>query len=151
MIMATAMNGVIGNSKLNGKMPWYIREELKFFRNETLGKAVVMGRKTAEDVGLLDRRLCISMSASGKGVPGYTQMRYSEVMALSMIREVMICGGAEIYNLFMNDAARLVISELNIDAIGDIYAPKFDRSKWITDKTEEFNSFTVIRRSKNEL
>ena len=123
IIAAVAKNGVIGNSKLD-KMPWFIPEELKFFRLETFGKVVVMGRKTAEQVGELDSRRCIVMSRDENcKVPGFETMSYAGIVNLSQHLPVMICGGAEIYSAFLDIASSAIISELDFEAKGDIFMP----------------------------
>lgn len=148
IIAAVARNGVIGNSKLkDGKMPWHIPEELRFFREETMGKVVVMGRKTAESVGYLKGRHCAVMSTRpGYELDGFKTLGYNDVMNLALSKEVMICGGAEIYQLFMNDASKITISELDISAPGDILMPPISRTRFMMSGTKEYDRFTVVRR-----
>lgn len=149
IIAAMARNGVIGNSKMS-KLPWVVPEELGFFRKETMGKVIVMGRKTAESVGALDGRRCVVMSTKmNYRLNGFETMRHSEIIKLSYSNQVMICGGAEIYNLFMQDANEAIISELDLEAHGDIFMPKLPKGFKMV-RTEHFSRFTVVRRIRHD-
>lgn len=141
LIVAVAKNGVIGNSKLN-KLPWKIPEELQHFKEQTYGKVVVMGRTTANQVGPLGGRRCLFMSRSKENPPrGY--IHADQAMVLNMNTEVMICGGAEIYSLFMPFASRVIMSELDIEVNGDIFMPKINRHEWIELGVEKYDRFIV--------
>lgn len=113
-IVACDKNGLIGN---NGVLPWRVPEDLKFFREMTYGKTVVMGRKTWESLGSkpLPGRRNIVLSRS----LDYT---VDDILKLNA-DEVWIIGGAEIYNLFIPYYDEFYWSEIYGDFKGDVYLP----------------------------
>ncbi|HEY8396146.1 MAG TPA: dihydrofolate reductase [Bacilli bacterium] len=119
-IVACDKNGLIGN---NGALPWRVPEDLKFFKEMTYGKTVVMGRKTWESLGSkpLPGRRNIVLSRS---------LDYTDNIARSVddilklhADEVWIIGGAEIYNLFIPYYDEFYWSEIHGDFKGDVYLP----------------------------
>ena len=152
LIAAVSSNGVIGNSKLN-KMPWHCSEELKFFKGETMGKPLIMGRVTAEQVGPLPGRHCIVLSRDKHySLPGFETMSMDNFLfEYEKDKDIhyMVAGGREIYNLFMPYADFTTVSYMNFEAEGDIYLPCMNRRggyKWDTIEEIQFDEFTVIRR-----
>ena len=100
MIAAQSSNHVIGDSKTN-KMPWHCSEEIKFFKAETMGKTLIMGRTTAESVGKLPGRDAIVLSRNK-----YYTLDGFETMSMDNFlheyeknpeKEYMVDGGREIY------------------------------------------------------
>ena len=127
-------------------MPWRLPEDLKRFRQLTLGHAVIMGRKTYESI----------VSVSGKPLAGRDNIvitRSSEwahsgcrtvnslEAALAAVREpqhAFVIGGAEIYALALPIATRLYMTEIERDFEGDTFFPEFDRSRWREVSRERF-------------
>ena len=144
MIAAIAKNRVIG---LNNKMPWHISGDLKYFKAQTMGKPMIMGRNTFESMGKLPGRTSIVISrnvnyVAGEGVIVVTSLDEAITFATEIATrdgqdEVMIVGGAQIYKLAFPHADRLYLTEVDIEPKGDAYFPEFDRTTWI-ETTREF-------------
>lgn len=152
-IAAVSSNGIIGNSKLN-TMPWHCSEELQFFKRETMGKIIVMGRTTAEQVGKLPDRECIVISRdSNYKLKDFTVMNKFDLLDCvdyNPTIDYMICGGAEIYRLFMYECDHTIISYMKFTAEGDVRLPISNEADDVWKITEEINydEFTVIKSSK---
>lgn len=157
LIAAMADNGVIGK---DGKMPWHLPEDLRYFKAQTLGKPVIMGRKTWESIGAkpLPGRdnFVISRNpdynAEGAIVVG------SLDEALSLVEwadEVMIAGGGQIYAEALALADRLYLTEVHIETDGDARFPAFNGGEWVEISREDRTdgdtaySFVVLDRSFN--
>lgn len=126
MIAAMAANRVIG---LDNKMPWHLPADLKHFKAVTLGKPVVMGRKTYESIGrpLPGRRnIIVSRQAAPANSPVEWVNSIEQALALvADMPEVMIVGGAEIYQQCLPLATRLYLTEIELDVAGDACFPDY--------------------------
>lgn len=132
MIAAQANNRVIGN---DNKMPWYLPEDFKYFKRVTLGKPIIMGRKTFESIGRpLPGRLNIvvtrdeSYQRDGVRVVSSLEDAFDLAEAQAMIdgvEEVMVIGGAQIYRQALDSAQRLYITQVDADVKGDACFPDF--------------------------
>jgi len=140
-------NGRIG---VNGKMPWHIPEDLKYFKAMTLYKIVVMGRKTYESIGKhLDNRTNIILSADEDFYPPECIVVRSIKEVFDLLnkmkpsglpsREIMIIGGASIYKQFLPHADKLYITKVHIESslshpsdieIKETFFPDVDWSLW---------------------
>ena len=137
MIAAVARNGVIGR---DGDLPWRIPSDMKFFKQTTMGKPIVMGRKQFESVGKpLPGRVNIVVSRQKgyqpDGVLVFDDFEAAldharQIAAADGADEVMIIGGGEIYALGLPVADRLYLTEVEIDAEGDTHFPKIDPDLW---------------------
>lgn len=127
MIFACDLNGVIGK---NGDLPWRQSTDLQFFKKTTLGKTVIMGRKTWESLPFpLPGRRNIVISRSNRD--DVDVMSVQEIRELAKTEDVFIIGGGEIYSVFIEDSS--VIYRTVIDSEvegGDTFAPEIN--------TEEF-------------
>lgn len=126
MIAAMAADRVIG---LDNQMPWHLPADLKHFKAVTLGKPVLMGRKTYESIGrpLPGRR---NIVVSRQPAPANSSVEWvssiEQGLALvSAMPEVMIIGGAEIYQQCLPLASRLYITEIELQVAGDAYFPDY--------------------------
>ena len=143
LIVAVADNGVIGQE---GRLPWRLPEDLKYFKRVTLGKPIIMGRKTWESIGRpLPGRTNIVISRQ----PGY-QAEGARVVAtlpeaLDLARsvaekdgadELMVIGGEAIYRLALPLADRLYVTEVHAEVPGDARFPPWDRSEWLEIRRE---------------
>jgi len=139
IIAAMTPTRVIADSGTNG-MLWHNREELKHFRQQTLGKTCIVGRKTAEQMPVLDGRdvLVISSKINYKHSK-YNLLLLSESVLRDSNEEFMVIGGAEIYKLFMPYADKIIISVVDIDAKGDILFPELDDT-WIQESVDSSNA-----------
>jgi dihydrofolate reductase len=133
LIVCMAQNRVIGRA---GCMPWRMPSDLKHFRATTLGKAVVMGRKTFQSVGrLLDGRTNYIVSRQHNlVVPGATVVSGVEdalqLERAKAVAEVMIIGGGEIYAAALPIADRVIITELAVPLDGDTRFPDLPVHQW---------------------
>lgn len=125
MIAAYAHERVIGK---DGQVPWTLPADSRYFQQTTLGKIVVMGRKTFEslDEPLLRRRNIVLSSDPAFHPAGAEVLRTkAEVLALG---DVWIIGGEQIYRLFLDVADRLYLTEIELDVEGDTFFPEWDRA-----------------------
>ena len=140
------MNGVIGNSQLN-KMAWHVPEELKHFKDNTMGKVIVMGRKTTEETGKLRGRDCIVLSKDpGYKLDGFTTLTIEELLTMNEYdfdKQYAICGGAEIYRQLIPYASFAIISYMDFEAKGDVLMPPINRSDWRRVLSTTHNKFTA--------
>jgi dihydrofolate reductase len=137
LIVAVADNGVIGRENA---MPWHLRSDLKRFKALTVGKPVVMGRKTFAAIGkpLPGRTNIVLTRDPGYRAPGIVVATELDA-ALAVARgdalrrfaaEIMVIGGAEIYARLISRAARLEITEVHDRPEGDTFFPPFRREEW---------------------
>lgn len=151
MIAAVSQNGIIGNSKLD-KMPWYCKEELQHFKQETIGGTIIMGRTTAEQVGVLSGRDCIVLSRNQDYMlDGFrtitTELLLNEV-DLNPDNRYYIAGGAQIYKELIPYITESIISYMNFEVDGDIFLPEHRINKyWRVKETLHDPQFTIIRRN----
>jgi len=137
LIAAVAENGAIG---MAGGLPWHISGDLKFFKAKTLGKPVIMGRKTYDSIGkpLPGRpNIVITRNASfaAEGVESVGDLESAMTLAGSLAldsgaAEIMVIGGAEIYAQAMPFAGRLYITEVAAAPEGDAFFPKIEKAAW---------------------
>jgi len=137
LIVACAENGVIGR---NNALPWHLSEDLRYFKRVTMGKPIVMGRKTYESIGRpLPGRTNIVISRnpdfSAEGVKSVTSLadalRLAEQVALiDGARELMVIGGAQIYAEALPKADRLYFTQVHADVEGDAHLPQIDWTQW---------------------
>ncbi len=115
-------------------MPWHLPDDLKRFKALTLGKPVMMGRKTAEAIGrALPGRRNLVLSRSGAALfPGMQCVRtLADCLALVAGEELMVIGGGEIYALFLPLADTLHLTHVDTQVVGaDAFFPAFDESRW---------------------
>jgi dihydrofolate reductase len=147
MIVATAQNRVIGR---DNALPWYLPNDLKYFKQTTLGKPVIMGRKTYESIGKpLPGRTNIVITRQTDYLPEGVKVVHSVAEARDLAEsvclidgqeEAMIMGGAEIYTLALPDADRLYLTEVHADVDGDAYFPEYDKTEWQEISREDFNA-----------
>ena len=131
LVVAMARNGVIGH---DGGLPWHLPADLKRFRAITMGKPIVMGRRTHESIGrALPGRRNIVLSRA----PGYQaadcevfESLDAALVALADETEVMIVGGAALYAEALPHAASLYVTDVDAELEGDVHFPAFDREAW---------------------
>jgi dihydrofolate reductase len=131
IIVAYAANRVIGK---DGKMPWHLSEDLKRFRQLTMGHHIVMGRKTWESIGKLlpGRKHIVVTRRSGYRVPGAQVVDSMEaaIAAAKGDSEIFIIGGGEIYALALPVANRILATEIEREFDGDAKFPDIDDADW---------------------
>jgi len=130
LIAALASNGAIG---LAGKMPWHLPGELKHFKEATMGKPIVMGRKTWESIGrpLPGRHNIIVTRDQEFQAEGCDVVRsLEEAFRVARGLEVMIIGGGQLYAQAMPLATRMILTEIDHTPEADTWFPEWDRSAW---------------------
>jgi dihydrofolate reductase len=137
IIVATAENGVIGK---DGKMPWHLPSELKYFRARTIGKPVVMGRKTFLAIGkpLPGRDNIVVTRDPGYAAPGiFVAHALADAIAIARTKaaasgatEIMVIGGAEIYAQALPLAQRVYLTRIACSPDGDAHFPSLPLSEW---------------------
>ena len=140
--VARARNGVIGR---DGGLPWRLKSDLALFKAATLGKPVIMGRKTWESLPKrpLPGRMNIVLTRDGS----YEEMslakgalvceRFDEAVAIAREQaeedgadEVCVIGGAALFELALPRARRIYLTEVDAEVEGDVVLPPFDESRW---------------------
>ena len=143
LIAAVAANGVIGR---DNQLPWRLSADLRYFKAMTMGKPIVMGRKTFASIGkpLPGRTNIVMTRDSGLRLHGTSVWLVTHIDAVYAIaedvafaEEVMVIGGAEIYALTLPFADRLYLTEIHRDYAGDTFFPAFDRADWRETSREE--------------
>ena len=131
IIAAVASNGVIGH---RNRMPWRLPEDLRRFRQLTLGHAVIMGRRTFESIGgpLAGRDTIVITRSPDWTRSGCRAVRSLDAALAAVVepRDAFVIGGAQIYALAIPIASRLYMTEIERDFEGDAFFPEFDRLRW---------------------
>lgn len=131
IIVAMSTNRVIG---AEGALPWRISDDLKRFKALTMGKPIVMGRRTWESIGrpLPGRQNIVITRQDGFLAEGCDVVA-SPAAALEKSGdavEIMIIGGSQIYDLFLPKATRLLVTQVHAEIDGDAYFPPIDDAEW---------------------
>ena len=148
IIVAAARNGVIGK---DNKLPWHLPQDLKYFKAQTTGKPVIMGRKTFESIGkplpnrtniIITRNpdwthenvlVCRSLADAISEAKKLSNESFSEAQAFS---EVMIIGGAEIYKTALPLVDKIYLTRIDADVEGDAWFPELLESEWVLSHTQ---------------
>ena len=135
IIAAMDKNKAIG---FQGRLPWRLIEELAHFKRMTLGKPVIMGRKTFDSLGgkTLPGREILTVSRSGLSLQ-------AALAQTKDVPEVMIAGGGEIFKQCLPLATHMVLSFIDGEYRGDVFFPEYDTYTWHLDKEEQHEGFTV--------
>jgi dihydrofolate reductase len=144
LVAAVGENNVIGNA---GQLPWRLKSDLQHFRQVTLNRPVIMGRKTYESIGkpLTGRTNIVLTRDLGLIAPG-TVLATSLDAALAMARqdaakrgvdEIMVIGGSDVFEATMARADRLEITHVHAAPEGDSFFPAIDLGVWREVSREE--------------
>jgi dihydrofolate reductase len=137
LIAALARNRVIGR---DNRLPWRLPADLRFFKQTTLGKPLLMGRRTWESIGrpLPGRRMIVLSRAPGYLALGCTVVRSLDeaLQAAGVVPEIMVIGGALLYAQTLPLAARLYLTRVDADLPGDTWFPEWDARDWGLDWEE---------------
>lgn len=138
LVVAAARNGVIGRE--NG-LPWRLPDDLKRFKALTIGKPILMGRKTYASIGRpLPGRLNLVLTRDTRfRAEGVTVVHSWEeaVAAIPAGSTLMVIGGAEIYALALPHAHRVHLTEVDADVQGDVHFPELSVKEWREVAREE--------------
>ncbi len=137
LIAAVGENGVIGSG---GDLPWRVRADMQHFRSATMGKPVIMGRKTFGSLGrALDGRWLIVVTRNKEFSAENVEVAHdlAEALRLAEVRarehgadEICVVGGGEIYGAVMARADRLSITHVKASPVGDTRFPRIDPDEW---------------------
>lgn len=138
LVAAMASNRVIG---INNTLPWHLPEDLKHFKAVTLGKPVLMGRKTYDSIGRpLPGRRNIVITRQADWQAAGVEVAHSLEQALEMaadVAEVCLIGGAELYRQAIATADCLRLTEIAQSFEGDAHFPAFDAQSWLEESRSE--------------
>ena len=156
LIVAVSENGVIGR---DGELPWRLSDDLKRFKAVTLGKPVVMGRKTWESIGrpLPGRQNIVVSRRPGLELDGadVVDSAAAAIDAAAGVDEIMIIGGSEIYAMFLPHAERIYLTRVHAEVQGDARFPELgsdwrlvsDERHAADDNNDHDMSFRVYERT----
>lgn len=138
LVVAMAENRVIG---IDNGLPWRLPADLQHFKRVTMGKPVVMGRKTFESIGrpLPGRRnVVVSRNADyqAEGCETFTSVA-SVLECLAQAPEIMVIGGANLYAQLLPHAHRIHLTLVHASVPGDAYFPELDHARWRTLSRED--------------
>ncbi len=157
-IVAIGKNNVIGK---DNQIPWYLPEDLKWFKRQTLGHAVIMGRKCFESIGRpLPKRSNIIITRDVFYLAQGCEIVHSLSEGIAKAAsegetEAFIIGGGEIYTQSMALVDKIYLTEVEIDVEGDVFFPMLNLSEWqlvleekhIKDEKNEWNyTFKIFER-----
>ena len=138
LIVAVADSGAIGR---DNALPWHLPEDLKRFKRLTMGKPMIMGRKTFESIGRpLPGRLNIVVTRDANYRRDDVTVVHSvddALVAAGEAEEVMVIGGADLFRLFMPVARRVHLTRVHGDIAGDVHWPALDTS-WEKTAAEDY-------------
>lgn len=138
IIAAMDRNHLIGNKN---HLPWHLPADFAHFKAVTMGKPIVMGRKTFESIGKpLPGRKNIVLSRNAEmrfdGVDCVSD--FSQAVALvNGAEEMMVIGGSTIYEMLLPGVDRMYLTYVDAEFEGDAWFPKFDKNQWIETEVEE--------------
>lgn len=137
LVVAAARNHVIG---CNNRLPWHLPQDLKYFKSVTLGKPIIMGRKTFESIGKpLPGRTNIVITRQTDWNAGGVRVAHDLPSAIGLAKdvaardgaeEVMIIGGAEIYRSSLSLAQRIYLTRIDAEMEGDAFFPPLAGDEW---------------------
>jgi len=163
VVVAAAENGVIGR---DNALPWHLPEDLRYFKRVTMGKPIVMGRRTFESIGRpLPGRTNIVITRNrdfrAEGVRVVNSLDEALDLAEAVahndgVDELMVIGGAAIYAEALPRADLLYLTEVHAEVAGDTYLPAIDKAQWRETRRERIAaeppnpydySFVVLERN----
>jgi len=131
LVAALARNGIIGR---DNRLPWHLPADLRFFKQITMGKPLLMGRRTWESIGrpLPGRPMIIlSHDRSYRAVGGTVVHALSEALtAAGDAPEIMVIGGAVLFKQTLPQAQRMYLTQVEADVPGDTWFPDWNPAEW---------------------
>ena len=160
LIVATTKNNVIGK---DNQMPWHLPADLAWFRKNTTGKPVIMGRKTFESIGRpLPKRTNIVLSRTPYEHEGvvWKNSFESAVDFVKEFDEIMLIGGGELFKQYLPKADKLYLTQIQADIDGDTFFPEINWAEWNIEFEEYHQAdadnpydcrFLILQRKRNNL
>lgn len=148
IIAAVAENGIIGK---DGDIPWHIPEDLEHFKEKTTGNTVVMGRKTFQSLPdsfkpLPDRENIVLTRSNFD--PGHESVKIANSLNEGWQKvqneKIFIIGGAGVYRQTLEEADKMILTEIHEEYEGDTYFPEYDQEKWKEIEREEHKNFDFV-------
>jgi dihydrofolate reductase len=140
IVAAVARNGVIG---ADGGLPWHLPDELRLFKETTLGHVLVMGRRTYESIGRpLPGRTTVVVTRQEDWSPGHDEVVVAHDVGEALERagaiddEVFVVGGGELYAAALPYADRLLLTHVDLEPTGDTTFPQVDWRAWRETRRE---------------
>ncbi len=131
IIVAASENGVIGSQ---GELPWRLSDDLRRFKAVTMGKPIVMGRKTYQSIGrpLPGRHNIVITRQAGFEAAGceVVESKAAALAAAGDADEIMIIGGSQVYALFLPETERLYLTRVHAELTGDAFFPEVASEDW---------------------
>jgi dihydrofolate reductase len=130
LIAAMGKNRAIG---MDGRMPWHLPAELQHFKQATMGKTIVMGRKTWQSIGrpLPGRQnIVISRNTAFVAAGADVTASLTNAVGISQADEIMVIGGGQLYALALPLAQRMVLTLIDIEPEADTWFPDWDDKQW---------------------
>ncbi len=132
LIAAIGKNNELGK---DNKLLWHLKEDLKFFKEQTIGKEVILGRKTLESLPkLLPKRKHLVLTHQNLEENEQLQVFHSIEELQKYLQdkdeEVVVIGGAKIYQEFLPKANKLILTEIDASKEADTYFPTFNKEEW---------------------
>lgn len=132
MIAAIGKNNELGKEN---NLLWHLPEDLKFFKEQTIGKKIILGRKTLESLpGLLPKRVHLVLTSQSLEESDRLKVFHNVNELLQYLNtideEVMVIGGVKIYKEFLPYADKLILTEIDEEKEADTFFPEFDKTKY---------------------
>lgn len=148
LIVAMSQNRVIGR---NNSLPWYLPGDLKYFKQATMGKPIIMGRKTWDSIGRpLPGRMNVVISRNPEweapaGTVAATSLKEALIKAEAQAEiedgeEVMIIGGGQIYIEALPMVDRIYVTQVHAEVEGDAFFPEVNWDEWEEIGREDFSA-----------
>jgi dihydrofolate reductase len=160
-IIAMAKNRVIGN---NGKLPWHVPNDFKWFKEFTTGKKLIVGKNTFDTLPLLKNRECIVLTRPVAGIDAYITNQYlvnnnamtgqmitmEDVESYSEFRKdyLIVAGGAKTYVKLLPYITEFYVTHVNGTYDGDVFMPPFEDLFTNQEVVKEFDGHKVVKYSK---
>ena len=146
LIAAVSKNDVIGK---NNSLPWHIPEDFAYFKKMTLGKTILMGRRTFESLGkpLPNRKHLVITRQPEYKVPDGVEVYHTidDALAAHPGEDIMVIGGGDIYRQTIDRADTLYITHIDELYPGDTTFPEIDPTKWKETWREEHQGFVFVQ------
>jgi dihydrofolate reductase len=160
-ILAMAKNRVIGN---NGKLPWHVPNDFKWFKEFTMGKKLIVGKNTFDTLPLLKNRECIVLTRPVAGIDAYITNQYlvnnnamtgqmitmEDLESYSQFRKdyLIVAGGAKTYVKLLPYITEFYVTHVNGTYDGDTFMPPFEDLFTQQEVVKEFDGHKVVKYSK---
>jgi len=143
-IAAMSLNRVIG---VDGKIPWHLPEDMRFFKRTTTGHIILMGRKTYDSIGKpLPGRQNWVLTRSEADIPGVRVVRNpADISEPTDGRQLFLIGGGQLYQELLPRCSELLLTRVKRTVEGDAFFPKFENDFVLKETLIETTDMTIER------